>query len=321
MITLCILFNHAFPSNIPLLREIYRDRFSDILFLQPIELSEDDDVITSYRGSYNFHGMVADALPRLLARKSDHYVFIHDDILLNPKLDANNLVSTLRVRPGGSFITNFSAAGGQINSPDHPGWQWIVGALWKMLFPTNTVSGSGVQSSAKLLQPITSRRTEMEEKYGFKFQPYTYDVSSPPPQVDPFGSNQLSDDLVRLIFRGLFDHSVDPPCLTSAPPLCVGYSDFFVVDGSAMKAVGEMLGVLAALGLFVEMAIPTALAALTTYVTQAQEVGMRGEWTYDPGITPAQTVIDGFRSDVLLRHPIKPSRDRDFIEQVLRAFA
>src|SRR4051794_32900822 len=93
--TLVILFNHPFPKNIDKLRSIYGARFPDMLFLMPIVEVDDPSVITVFRGGYNFHGHIADAVDRIAARDSDLYLFCQDDLLLNPDLTPSTFWETV----------------------------------------------------------------------------------------------------------------------------------------------------------------------------------------------------------------------------------
>ena len=65
---LVVVFNHAYPDNIPTLRRLYERRFSRIVFLLPNRRVPDPACFTAYRGSYAFHGLVADAREFLLAQ-------------------------------------------------------------------------------------------------------------------------------------------------------------------------------------------------------------------------------------------------------------
>ena len=41
-VCLCVIFNHPFPGNLPLLRRIYQGRFSHVRFLMPLMRREAD---------------------------------------------------------------------------------------------------------------------------------------------------------------------------------------------------------------------------------------------------------------------------------------
>ena len=317
MITLCVMFNHAYPQNIPLLRKLLRPRFSDVVFIQPVVRSQDPDVFTSYRGSYNFQGLISDNLDKLISRGSSHYIFVHDDVFVNPLLNEDNIVERLGVGTNGAFITGVGPMGGRINGPAYRGWNWIVGVLWKLAYPTNTISGSGVQSLSRDFADLAGQTQQIADRYGFEFPPFSYDPSSPPPFTDPFGSQAMSDELVGVIFRGLFGEG-DPPSLTPPIALCLGFSDFFVVDGAIMERVGHLFGVFAAANIFAEVAIPTALIHVADRLVQAHDVGVRTNWSYEPSLS-VETLIEEFRTGLLLAHPVKPSAEGDKLTEITKA--
>ena len=74
--------------------------------------ADDPDVVTSYRGAYNFQGLVVDALPELRRRKFSHVVFVQDDVLFDPTINQGNIVERLQLRPRGAFLPDLHAFAG-----------------------------------------------------------------------------------------------------------------------------------------------------------------------------------------------------------------
>ena len=64
-VCVCVLFNHPFTANIPLLRSLYAGRFSHVRFLMPLERTAEADVLTVYRGSYAHHAYAGDQVEAL----------------------------------------------------------------------------------------------------------------------------------------------------------------------------------------------------------------------------------------------------------------
>ena len=94
-ICLSFVFNHQFEQNIPKLRTIYGERFSTIRYLSPFSTySVDEEVIPIYETSIHFQGYFAQAY-KLLPKDCDHYIFCGDDLLLNPRLNENNIIQQL----------------------------------------------------------------------------------------------------------------------------------------------------------------------------------------------------------------------------------
>jgi hypothetical protein len=62
---LCVLFNHPFVENIPVIQKLYGERFSYIRYLVPLKKVNRVDVITVYRGSFSHNGYITDAKQQL----------------------------------------------------------------------------------------------------------------------------------------------------------------------------------------------------------------------------------------------------------------
>jgi hypothetical protein len=310
--TLCVLFGHPFPKNIPVLRELYGSRFSDVIFLQPLVRSEDRDVLTVYRGSYNFHGMIADAFARLISKRSDHYVFIQDDVLLNPLLNEKNIAERLSVEVDQAFIPKFAPLGGPLS------WDWYPRLMWKLFYPMNPLTGSGVENLWAQLPDAERMRDRLAAKYGFNFEPVRYDRRRPPIQ-QLFDDPVLSETAAKVVLEGLFAGAADRSSLELPYPFCFGLSDFFVVGGEALAQVAHLLGVMAAAEVFVEVAVPTALLTAAESVRQQHEVGLSSDWLWGGGRDGADpaALAKRFREDLLFVHPVKISTDGQLLRDVM----
>lgn len=310
----CVLFNHPFPKNIPALREIYKDKFDDIIFVQPILPSTDPDVITSYRGSYCFHGLVVDAAAKLFEKNADYYVFVQDDVLLNPLLSSEQLIQRLDVPGNGAFISDYWALSGDVQD-----WSWTSSFLWKLFYPMNVFSGSGVESISSYLPDSSEVRQGLEKKYGLKFGPILFDRDRETVVHDHLGNYEASRAIEKALLEGLFltareSKYIDPPF-----PFCCGMSDFFVVDAATFKTMVPLLGIMAAAQTFVEMAIPTALLIAADRVIQSADVGLSVEWLWrqDRTSIAANDVATKFNDNLLLIHPVKLSQGKEQIDKII----
>ncbi|MBN8650204.1 MAG: hypothetical protein J0L67_02190 [Cytophagales bacterium] len=88
-VALIIIFNHKFEKNLPALKNIYQERFEDIYFVIPFYAGSETNVIPVYDHSYYFQGYIAQAL-KFISHKFDHYLFIADDLFLNPAINQSN---------------------------------------------------------------------------------------------------------------------------------------------------------------------------------------------------------------------------------------
>ncbi|WP_174300682.1 hypothetical protein [Caulobacter sp. S45] len=318
MITVCVLFNHPFPANIPALKAIYADRFEDVMFVQPMAPSEDPEVLTSYSGAYGFHGMMVDAIPRILALGAEHVVFIHDDVLLNPLLNENNIVDRLGLTADGAFLPEFKAFGGELDA-----WPWTLGVLWKLVFPLNAISGSGAEHFASYLPDPQQVEARLCRKYGFDFKPFSWNRDAPSARPMLGYGRELPAEVQAPILETLFGPRDDPRTIKPAFPLCSGMADFVVVSRGMLEDFRRLLGVFQQLGLFVEVAVPTALAAAAEHVVQSRDVGLRADWLWAEGreATSAATLIEGFRTNLLLAHPFKLSRQGALVDEVISSLS
>lgn len=100
-------------------------------------------------------------------------------------------------------------------------------------------------------------------------------------------------------------------------PMCWGYSDIFFVGGNNLEDFCRLCGIFAASGLFVEIALPTALILSTRgNVIQQHQIEYRGRplWgdeveeylgKYDFNL---QRLCDDFPVSQLFWHPVKLSK-------------
>jgi hypothetical protein len=103
-------------------------------------------------------------------------------------------------------------------------------------------------------------------------------------------------------------------------PLVCGYSDFFIVNKSDYFNFCRYSGVFAALGLFVEVAIPTVLSLVTStnlHTSGSSKSGLRSGamWSsldcdnfFDSYDGKISSLINDFPGDKLFVHPIKLSK-------------
>lgn len=236
---LIVIFNHRYDGNIPKLERIYRDRFEAIFFLVPFYTGTQSNVLGIYESSAYFQGFFAQAYERLVSGEFTHYVFAGDDLLINPRLDDSNLAGELRLDDESAYIKEIVPLAGQT-------FQW--------------------SHKIRSLEAVTSPRMKRE---------VAYEAELPPPEVAarrfdhhgiavadvPWrslrgytGSCRYDGGLRSSIF--LLNHKIRKPALY---PLAFGYSDFVVVPQKAMSEFCRLCGVFAAINLFVEVAIPTAL--------------------------------------------------------------
>ncbi|MBR5894129.1 MAG: hypothetical protein IKZ13_01135 [Akkermansia sp.] len=103
-IGLIVLFNHNYEQNIPIIKELYKERFEQLKILMPFYYGDDPDVIGVYGNSFLFHTYIAQARTQLMQMDCDDFLIIGDDLLLNPSLNSHNIHEKLSIPLGAFYI-------------------------------------------------------------------------------------------------------------------------------------------------------------------------------------------------------------------------
>lgn len=315
-VCLVVLFNHSFAQNLPKLRALYAERFSHIRYLIPFSHHcEDPEVISVYGNSRYFQGFVAQALESLLAVPVDYYLFIADDLLLNPRVTSNNLLEVLGMsRDNDAYLSGFIDLTVQTDN-----WPRCYEALAWTPNPPGLEVGQFAREFAVLSDASphsqTNRRVRLRGVIpfppGVKRTPF-------PPESQRTGTTfqvnlrSLARDLKTTLRRLPY---VLPGKRRLRPSLVGGYSDIFVIRRDALPASAHLFGILASSNLFVELAIPTGLAVCAKRIATEAGATLRGRalWsTADlellaPYGRDLRRLMDNFPEGYLFLHPIKLS--------------
>jgi len=251
-IGLLIIFNHRYDGNLQRLRNIYSDRFTEILFLIPFadELEESNtDVISVHHGSYTFQGFLGEARKAILDMNCDAWVILGDDLVLHPELNQSNLHERLSLPENAAYTKNLA------NLYD-TSLVWSVSA-YRSTF--QSITSPSLQWRQNQLLPSPEEAFQRMDLHGFKFRPLGLR------NLRNIESGRVDIYNVRMAL-GLF-FAIHPVRnftqwkTDSVPyPLLFGYSDFLICP---RKGMSDFLGYClstAAMNLFVECAIPTSLA-------------------------------------------------------------
>ena len=103
------LFNHRFERNLETLDRIYADRFPLRRYIMPFARSDRQDVIRVRETSWHFSGHVAQGAEKFITPGVSHYVFISDDLIVNPALNAGNIVDAMGLAPGQGYIKSMAS--------------------------------------------------------------------------------------------------------------------------------------------------------------------------------------------------------------------
>ena len=322
-VCLSLLFNHAFPQQLPFHRRVYGERFPNLRFIHPMRRVPDEDVITVYRGCYSYPAYITEACERLLDLDCSHYLFVHDDVLLSPAVNADNLLKVLGVQgPDEGFIPQV------IPPPRNIGdWSFLPGTVWRWFYPRNLVSGTGtdnIEAGVAALPPVEfalerMRRYGIEGLPRFKLTADSFERWNPYHHIwtDEPTHQAFSQMLLNGLYGqdGTYDEIVAPYPLAFAP----AFADFTLVPRTALREVAHVAGVLAASGVAHELILPTAMVLGVETLRMSHDVGVEFEW--EDHNLDADAVLDrmALYPSLVAAHPLKLSRvaDLDALEKRL----
>lgn len=312
-VVLCVIFNHPYPRNIPLIKKMYSNKFRQIIFIQPIESSDRDDVVVSYRGSYNFQGMMVDVLPRLEEMSAEYVVFMQDDCLLNPFFDERNILKELKVEEDVPFHPYFAPLTGSIET-----WAWTLTTVWKVVYSGNALTGTGVENYRRYLPDAVTAREHLSSRYGMKFSPIS-NVELVTRRFGALADPESDQRLTSTLIEGLFKTAPGGEIALEFPWL-YGVSDFTVMSMPSLRKISLFLGVTAATNIFVEVAIPTALAVLHEKVSTTAMTGWHMNYVWDTAreAVSVEGALSSFANRCAMLHPVKLSSQFAMAEEIFR---
>lgn len=306
---LIIIFNHRYDANLPKLRTIYKNKFSKILFLMPYYDGTDSDVVPVYESSFYFQGFVSQAYKEIKKLNCDYYFFIGDDLILNPELNENNIVEKLNMENKKVFINNVMTM-----KPGWANWHWITifsafnynGFHFNNYLPTR-------EEAYKKLNTFTNRNLPVY-------------AEKPLPLKEIFTNREHFNRRLNVLIKTvgiksifLFVPFIRNKLIKIPYPCLGGYSDYFMIRNDALKPASDMFSVFATMNLFVEIALPTAIA-LTFDRT---EVNLLNDTKYKDGAVwsikgindlaeknsySIKQLFENWEQEKLFYHPVKLSK-------------
>lgn len=315
-VCLVLIFNHRYDKNFEILDRIYSKRFQNVRFIVPFYDGERDDIIPVYENSHQFEGYIAQAARELEDDRFSHYVFAADDLILNPRLNSSNLLSELKVGGEAGYIKGLSAISDE-------SLQW-----------------NPLRHTAKLLDKVERQELQRENLEGCLSQlelPFGTEVTRALPDrgkaVALFAEKNLTmKEITAKNLRGsqgeyLYRGGLDALLLLVKKklkggfflkyPLATSYSDFLIVPSNSFRKFCHYCGAFAAMGLFVEVAIPTALILSCEEIVSEKDTDWRGLELWDPKKVvefseknnySVKTLFDSFGEKQLYLHPVKLSK-------------
>ncbi len=249
---LIVIFNHKFEKNLKKLRKIYSNKFENMYFLMPFYRGEEKDVISVYENSYNFHGYFPQGLNKFYEENFNNYIFIADDLLLNPKLTSNNIIKELNLCNNSGYIKNISPLSDYYI-------QWLH--YHKVL---DAFEYQGFDFLKEL--PDSEEINKSLLKYGIIHS--NIKISN----FKDWNGNLNYKDIIKN--WGFYKEFIFLMRKKTLPyPFLASYSDFFIVPKIAIEKFCHYCGIFAAINLFAEISIPTALFLSCPKIMTELEIG------------------------------------------------
>ena len=293
-ICLSFIFNHKYEKNICKLRQIYKDRFSTIRYLSPFSTYNDDqEVIPIYETSINFQGYIAQAYKQL-PKNCEYYIFCADDLLLNPELTENNILDKLNC-DSTSYIKYLNPI-------------WEHSFAWHKFKECNSYPNKDCNIKYLSLLPSRKQLLAKYEKFDYKYR-----------------------NISLKNFKGIRDKTINWDRISSGLkyliktkykrhiqlPLIEGYSDFIIIPSRSLKSFCHYCGIFAAMNIWVDSAIATAMILSSEKITTEKDHSLKGTefWNEEDlklKIESSKNKLDQigklFDNDEFYIHPIKLSK-------------
>jgi hypothetical protein len=266
-VCLVVFITYNYAANIPKIYKYYGENFKNIRILIPYFRSEDDvRIITVYENCRNYQGMFAQAYSRLKDGKFSHYIFVADDCLLNNGLNQNNILNALKQDQTSSFITS-------MDTLVSTSLNWDNCKVEETGFRTK-----GVEFKAEI--PGPAKAVDLYKRHG-KFVNTQFNEFINYRDISLFGDlvSGFYEKATRIILkrRKKIPEKYLPKTIKQMPyPLLMGYSDLLVINAHDLNYFCHLCGVFASMRMFLEIAIPSALAMACSHIITEKDIDLIG---------------------------------------------
>lgn len=244
-VALLIVYNHRYDKNIPVLEKIYAGRFSHIFHIVPFYDGSQENVIPVYESSYYFSGYLAQAFVHLKDKGFTHFFIVADDMVIHPGIHQENLWEKTGIGLEECYLPRFVYMQERGLSWDHT----MAGMKYK-------VKQIGAEISNIL--PPRERAEECFRKFHLPLGEIDWRL------LIPRSWKELSFEIRRYPFSRRLDY-----------PLVGGYCDILLLPASEMQPFCAFCGAFSATKLFVEIAIPTAMALCAKSIVTQNEIRLK----------------------------------------------
>ena len=257
---LVVVYNHKYPQNVPIINQIYNNRFSRIYHLMPfydksMRNDGDENIIPVYDSSEYFHGYMAHGLSSYYKPDASHYIFVADDMALNPLINEDNYAKHFKLSKDAGFIHNLKLIGDIFLKKDRS-WRSSYKAYQFNRKQYGLEELKHLPSFAEALERIKKSRlnpsiddlNNYDQNFSFIFQ-----IESE--MLAKGITKQILTRWMWLIVKSI--NFIRPYKVRY--PLVRGFSDIVIVPQFLINKFCYYCGIFAAANLFVEIAIPTTM--------------------------------------------------------------
>ena len=300
---LIIVFNHRYDKNIPVLEKMYEKRFSHIYFLVPFYNGSHPNVIPVYESSNYFQSFFAQGYSRFFQESFSHYIFLGDDCILNPAINEINVLQQMGLAPATDFIPGIFT------------FQQVKGEPWWHAY--KGVDFFKNRKGAEIKNELPSREDAVSRFHHHGIEVTTLSKSHIFGTKKPRGGNKWKYWLFQQYHWFNWRAFKKNGKLELPYPVAGSYSDMLIVTRESVYDFCRYCGIMAAAGLFVEIAIPTSLLLSSKAIAQEKDTRLKGKalWTTEETETiekkynkSLSTLLTGFPPDQLFYHPVKLSK-------------
>lgn len=238
-IALLVLYNHRYDKNIPIIENLYKDKFSNLFHLIPFYDGDKENVIPVYESSYQYQSYIAQAYQRIKHLGFTHYFVVADDMILNPAITENSLFEFTGIPQNSCFITNMREI---CDSPS---------SYWRYMYEAYDYNPN--RKGVEITDIVPSKQEAFQKLRERGFFPRDLSLKDSIRACVSF----LKKKQMRMLPKAL-SHIISSRKLQY--PLIAGWCDILLLTDDVMPRFCTYCGAFAATELFVEIAVATALA-------------------------------------------------------------
>lgn len=244
MVPLIIIYNHRFDQNIKKLDKIYEERFSNIYHLVPFYDGDLPNVIPVFEESFYFQGYVPQCKYIIEKIECEHFLFIGDDLILNPALNENNVIEELKLEKGSGFLP----------------WQWGMLSEISMEWPNLFQSINSFYMDDVLMHHAPNWKNELPSREDAVKIFEKYNLNTGKLKFKNLKGNKRNYKYNRFkLTRKNYFRLLKNRRRTLPYPLLAAYSDIFIVSKENLESFSKYCELFRRMKLWVEVALPTAM--------------------------------------------------------------